>query len=108
MVMIILLLHLIKNHKDAGSYRRNIAKQSDEFGHPDKFCTDTEKSNWESCTVTCHDERVPKYIEKITKRSPYGGKTVTGGIVTAVDSSWLMSWTMNSCKNNIMVNQKKM
>lgn len=43
---------------------RNIAKQSDEFGHPDKFCTDTEKSNWESCTVTCHDERVPKYIEK--------------------------------------------
>ncbi|WP_075839050.1 oleate hydratase [Clostridium perfringens] len=74
---------------------RNIAKQSDEFGHPDKFCTDTEKSNWESCTVTCHDERVPKYIEKITKRSPYGGKTVTGGIVTAVDSSWLMSWTIN-------------
>lgn len=74
---------------------RNIAKQSDEFGKPDKFCTDTEKSNWESCTVTCHDERVPKYIEKITKRSPYGGKTVTGGIVTAVDSSWLMSWTIN-------------
>ncbi|MBU5314382.1 oleate hydratase [Tissierella carlieri] len=74
---------------------RNIAAQSDEFGNPDKFCTDPEKSNWESCTVTCHDERVPKYIEKITKRSPYGGRTVTGGIVTAIDSSWLMSWTIN-------------
>ena len=73
----------------------NIAAQCDEFGHPEVFCSDTEKSNWESCTVTCHDDSVPKYIEKITKRSPYGGKTVTGGIVTAVDSSWLMSWTIN-------------
>ncbi|MFW5719172.1 MAG: oleate hydratase, partial [Halanaerobium sp.] len=34
---------------------RNIAEQSDEFGKPDKFCTSPEKTNWESCTVTCHD-----------------------------------------------------
>ncbi len=74
---------------------KNIAAQSEEFGNPDAFCSDIEKTNWESCTVTCHDDSVPKYIEKITKRSPYGGKTVTGGIVTAVDSSWLLSWTIN-------------
>jgi len=74
---------------------KNIADQCDEFGRPDKFCGEPEKSNWESCTVTCHDERVPQYIEKITKRSPYTGRTVTGGIVTALDSSWLMSWTIN-------------
>ena len=74
---------------------KNIAKKSDDFGYPEVFCSDVEKSNWESCTVTCHDYSVPKYIEKITKRSPYGGKTVTGGIVTCVDSSWLMSWTIN-------------
>lgn len=74
---------------------KNIAAQSNEFGNPDKFCSDPEKSNWESCTVTCHDERVPEYIEKITKRSPYTGHVVTGGIVTAIDSSWLMSWTIN-------------
>lgn len=74
---------------------RNIASQSDEFGNPDKFCTTPEKSNWESCTVTCHDSRVPAYIEKIAGRSPYGGKTVTGGIVSAIDSAWLMSWTVN-------------
>ena len=85
------------NREIAGCWNlwKNIAKQSDDFGHPDKFCNDPEKSNWESCTVTCHDKRVPEYIEKITKRSPYGGKVVTGGIVTAVDSSWLMSWTIN-------------
>ncbi|MEB0268085.1 oleate hydratase, partial [Cryobacterium sp. 10I5] len=37
----------------------------------------------------------PAYIEKIAKRSPFGGKTVTGGIVTAKDSAWLLSWTVN-------------
>lgn len=74
---------------------QNIAEQSPEFGKPEKFNFDLEQSNWESCTVTCHNDRVPKYIEKITKRSPYGGKTVTGGIVTAKDSSWLLSWTIN-------------
>ena len=84
-----------KEPKGCWKLWREIAAQSKEFGNPDKFCTDTEKSNWESCTVTCHDERVPKYIEKITKRSPYGSHTVTGGIVTAIDSSWLMSWTIN-------------
>lgn len=74
---------------------RNIAAQSDEFGRPDKFCSEPEKSNWESCTVTCDHPRIIEHIEKITQRSPYGGKTVTGGIVSAVDSSWLMSWTIN-------------
>ena len=85
------------NKEATGSWElwKNIAAQCDEFGHPEVFCSDVEKSNWESCTVTCHDESVPKYIEKITKRTPYGGRTVTGGIVTAVDSSWLMSWTIN-------------
>lgn len=74
---------------------KNIAKKSDDFGHPEVFCSDVEKSNWESCTVTCHDESVTKYIEKITKRNPHTGKTVTGGLVTCVDSSWLISWTIN-------------
>ena len=74
---------------------KNIAKKSDDFGHPEVFCSDVEKSNWESCTITCHDDSVTKYIEKITKRNPHTGKTVTGGLVTCVDSSWLISWTIN-------------
>lgn len=74
---------------------KSIAKKANDFGHPEVFCSNVEQSNWESCTITCHDESVPKYIEKITKRSPYGGKVVTGGIVTCVDSSWLLSWTIN-------------
>ncbi|MDQ0149848.1 oleate hydratase [Eubacterium multiforme] len=74
---------------------RNIAKQDPSFGRPDKFCTNTEKTNWESATVTTLDDRIPKYIEKICKRDPFSGKVVTGGIVTAKDSSWLMSYTVN-------------
>ena len=34
-------------------------------------------------------------MEKICKRDPFSGGVVTGGIVTAKDSSWLLSWTFN-------------
>ena len=74
---------------------RNIAKQDSSFGRPDKFCTNVEATNWESATVTTLDGRIPPYIEKICKRDPFSGKVVTGGIVTAKDSKWLMSWTVN-------------
>ena len=74
---------------------RNIALKSDEFGKPDKFCKNVERTNWESCTVTVHGGKVIDYIENITKRNPYTGKVVTGGIVTVKDSNWLMSWTIN-------------
>ena len=72
-----------------------IAKKSPEFGRPEVFASDIAKSNWESATVTVKSKAIAKYIEAITKRSPYTGKVVTGGIVTALDSSWLMSWTIN-------------
>jgi oleate hydratase len=74
---------------------RNIAKQDAAFGHPDKFCTNTQATNWESATVTTLDDRIPPYIEKICKRDPFSGKVVTGGIITAKDSKWLMSYTLN-------------
>ena len=74
---------------------RNIAAQDPSFGHPEKFCGDTARSNWESATVTTLDNRIPPYIEAICKRDPFSGRVVTGGIVTVKDSSWLMSWTIN-------------
>lgn len=73
----------------------NIAKQDPSFGHPDKFCSNTKATNWESATVTTLDDRIPPYIEKICKRDPFSGKVVTGGIITAKDSKWLMSYTLN-------------
>ena len=74
---------------------RKIAAQDPSFGHPDKFCSDPEQSNWMSATVTTLDRRIVPYIEKICKRDPFSGKVVTGGIVTARDSGWLLSWTIN-------------
>ncbi|MCI7812709.1 MAG: oleate hydratase [Lachnospiraceae bacterium] len=74
---------------------RKIAAQDPSFGHPDKFCHDPEQSNWMSATVTTLDDKIPPYIEKICKRDPFSGKVVTGGIVTAKDSNWLLSWTFN-------------
>lgn len=74
---------------------RKIVAQDASFGNPDKFCFAPEQSNWMSATVTTIDEKIPAYIQKICKRDPFSGKVVTGGIVTAKDSSWLMSWTVN-------------
>jgi oleate hydratase len=74
---------------------KNIAKQDKAFGHPEKFCSDIKATNWESATVTTLDDKIPKYIEKICKRDPFSGKVVSGGIVTAKDSKWLLSYTIN-------------
>jgi len=73
----------------------NISNQDSSLGNPKVFCGDTTKSNWESCTVTTLDNKIPPYIQKICKRDPFSGKVVTGGIVTCKDSSWLMSYTLN-------------
>lgn len=74
---------------------RRIAAQDPAFGHPDKFCTDPEDSNWVSATVNTLDEKILPYIRNICKRDPLSGKVVTGGIVTVKDSAWLLSWTIN-------------
>lgn len=74
---------------------RNIARQDRAFGRPDKFCANTKETNWESATITTLDGKIPPYIEKICKRDPFSGRVVTGGIVTIIDSNWLMSFTLN-------------
>ena len=74
---------------------RRIAAKDPSFGRPDVFGGNIAKTKWESATVTTLDHRIPEYIQKICKRDPFSGKVVTGGIVTARDSKWLMSWTVN-------------
>ena len=78
---------------------KNIASQAKngEFGNPDAFCSDIEKTNWMSATVATSNEEVIEYIMKICKRDPRLGKVTTGGIVTVKDSvnNWYMSWTIN-------------
>lgn len=74
---------------------KNIAKQDASFGHPEKFCSDISKTNWESATITTLDDKIIPYIMNICKCDPRSGKVVTGGIVSCQNSKWLMSWTIN-------------
>ena len=74
---------------------KKIAAQGPSFGHPEKFCSTPEQTNWMSATVETLDDRIIPYIKKICKRDPFTGGVVTGGIVTVKDSSWLLSWTIN-------------
>lgn len=74
---------------------RKIAAQDPSFGHPDKFCSDPEQTNWESATIETLDQNIIPYIKNICKRDPFTSKVTTGGIVTVKDSSWLLSWTIN-------------
>ena len=93
------------NEDEAFRLWENIAKKSDDFGKPDVFASDVDKTNWESATITVKSNEIAEYIEKITKRNPYTGKVVTGGIVTALDFKWLMSWTIN--RQGQYINQPK-
>ncbi|OZG53353.1 Myosin-crossreactive antigen [Pseudoscardovia radai] len=74
---------------------KNIAAQSSDFGHPEKFFRSIEETSWESWTVDTANKEVLDAIEAICHRDPLSGHIVTGGIVTAKDSSWLLSWTIN-------------
>jgi oleate hydratase len=87
----------VMNASPGGSWTlwKRIAQQHKDFGKPEKFCGDTSKSNFVSATITTLDAKIPAYIEKITGRNPFLGKVTTGGIVTIMDSNWLMSWTFN-------------
>lgn len=71
---------------------RRIAAKDRCFGRPDVFGSNIAQTKWESATVTTLDKRIPEYIHKITKRDPFSGRIVSGGIVTVKDSNWLMSW----------------
>lgn len=76
---------------------RNIAAQGSNYGHPEVFCSDVDKTNWMSATIATSNEEIIDHIMKICKRDPRSGKVTTGGIVTVKDSTdnWYLSWTIN-------------
>lgn len=76
---------------------RNIAAQGSDYGHPEVFCSDVDKTNWMSATIATSNEEIIDHIMKICKRDPRSGKVTTGGIVTIKDSTdnWYLSWTIN-------------
>lgn len=74
---------------------KNLAAKSSDFGNPEKFCSNIEKSSWESATLTCKPSPLIDKLKTYAVNDPYSGKTVSGGIITITDSNWLMSFTCN-------------
>ena len=93
-------LSIIKNgNGESWDLWKNIASQAtnDEFGNPEKFCSNVDQTNWMSATIEVSDENIINHIINICKRDPRKGKVTTGGIVTVKDSTqnWYLSWTIN-------------
>ena len=76
---------------------RNLARKSAVFGRPDVFCSDPRKTVWESASFSFigADHPFLTRIRELTGNDPLSGRTVTGGIITAEDSGWCLSLTMN-------------
>jgi len=74
---------------------KNLAAQSPIFGKPAKFYGDSDRSMWESATLTCKPSPLVEKLKELSVNDPYSGRTVTGGIITFTDSNWVMSFTCN-------------
>lgn len=66
---------------------KKIAKEHPNFGKPEVFCENIDKTKWVSFSVTFKD---PLFIDRMTKLS--GNVPGSGGVVTAKDSNWLLSF----------------
>ncbi|MCY6371751.1 oleate hydratase [Clostridium ganghwense] len=74
---------------------KKIAKKDASFGKPEVFCSDIDKTKWESYTITAKGPKMIKLIEEFSGRNIIPHKTITGGIITVKDSKWLLSVTAN-------------
>lgn len=74
---------------------KKIAEKDPSFGKPEVFCSDIDKTKWESYTITSKGTKMRKLLESFAEREFLPHLTATGGIITIKDSSWLLSVTVN-------------
>lgn len=76
------------SHKDDGAWDlwSNIAKQASDFGNPGAFCKEIPRTRWVSFTCTQKSPVFFRYMQEMTTNA-----AGTGGLVTAIDSNWLLS-----------------
>ncbi|MDQ0151093.1 oleate hydratase [Eubacterium multiforme] len=82
----------LNRSEDKGCFSvwKKLAKKLPDFGHPDVFCEDIDKTKWLSFTVTLKDDDIVfPYLVNLT-----GDESGMGGLVTIKDSSWFMSWVI--------------
>ncbi|MGP6157516.1 MAG: oleate hydratase, partial [Vulcanimicrobiaceae bacterium] len=80
-----------RTKKESGGWAlwERLAQADEEFGNPSAFNSSIPESFWESFTVTLRDA---PFFDKMEAFS--GNAAGTGGLVTFVDSEWLMSMVL--------------
>lgn len=75
---------------------KNLAEQSNDFGHPEVFYDNLPEKSWfVSATATIKSPEIDPYIERLTNRDLHDHKINSGGIITITDSNWLMSFAVH-------------
>ena len=75
---------------------KNLAEQSNDFGHPEVLYDNLPEKSWfVSATATIKSPEIEPYIERLTNRDLHDHKINTGGIITITDSNWLMSFAVH-------------
>ena len=79
---------ILKDKSTSGSWMlwEKIASKDKAFGHPGVFSDNIDLQKWYSYTATLKDPTFHDYMENFS-----GNLDGTGGLVTIVDSNWLMS-----------------
>ena len=79
---------MLKGKADGGAWTlwEKIASGRPEFGHPSTFDDHIDESKWVSFTTTQHDPTFFRIVRDVTGNVP--GE---GGLITFLDSGWLMS-----------------
>ena len=87
----------VLNRSEGAVWRlwKKIADKDPSFGKPEVFCSDIDKTKWESFTITAKGKKFRSLLEDFAERKFLPHRTSTGGIITIKDSSWLMSITVN-------------
>jgi len=79
---------ILKGIAESGSWKlwKRIAAKDPSFGNPGVFCDSIDLQEWYSFTATMNDTTFLDYMENFS-----GNVDGTGGLVTFIDSNWLMS-----------------
>ena len=72
--------------RDSWALWKKIAKNRPHFGQPAIFCSQINKTKWESFTVTLGDKIFFNLMKIFSKNKPG-----TGGLTTITDSNWLLT-----------------
>lgn len=82
----------VNRSEDKGCFSvwEKIAGQSEDFGHPEKFCSDIDKTKWMSFTMTLKDDdKLWKHLEELQHN-----RSGMNGLVTIKDSNWVLSFVV--------------